>query len=205
MPLRLALRSVASTGPPAATIGPCPAPLERRVLGRLPSGPSGGRSSTARAPAFQAGGAGSIPVARSSSPTRCAVLKTPEKLILGAAALLLAAGGALAIAQPGDLGDEEVASNEVAAQETTTTEAEDETSTTDASGSDAPLATTTTTAGDVDTTSTTISGSGLSATTPPTGGADGIADTGAESLLGPGLGLLALGLAGRRFAVRRPA
>ena len=40
-----------------------------RPLGEVPSTGSGGCSSTARAPAFQAGGAGSIPVTRSIQPT----------------------------------------------------------------------------------------------------------------------------------------
>ena len=89
--------------------------LECRPTGRLRSPSLGGRSSTARAPAFQAGGAGSIPVARStrtrndqSTPTNeVLALNAKEKLILGAAGVVFATSTVLAVAQPGDLGDDD--------------------------------------------------------------------------------------------------
>ena len=102
--------------------------------------------------------------------------------------MLFAAGGVLAIAQPGDLGDD---SDDTAAsaQETTTTTA----------GTDLdhhhdhrrhP-----TVPGE---TTTTMSGSGLGDGTPPSGGSDGVADTGGESMIGAGIALGALGLLVRR-------
>ncbi len=54
-------------------------------------------------------------------------------------------------------------------------------------------------------TTTTLGGSGLGDPTAPSGGSNGIADTGMESLLGPGLALGALGLALRRAGRVRPA
>ena len=47
-------------------------------------------------------------------------------------------------------------------------------------------------------TTTTAGGSGLGEGTPPTGGTDGVANTGAESMLGAGMALGALGLLLRR-------
>ena len=81
--------------------------LEQAADRRLPSPAPSGCSSTARAPAFQAGGAGSIPVTRSSPPPRNVHLNTAEKLILAAVAVLFAVGVGLAIAQPGGLGDDD--------------------------------------------------------------------------------------------------
>ena len=185
--------------------------MEPNALGRVPSAQTCGCSSTARAPAFQAGGAGSIPVTRSSPPSRNNVLKTPEKIVLGVAAALFAVGAAVAIAQPGDLGDDGAAPSEestttTAADTTTTTTAATTTSTSETTATTAGSsgATTTTTVGG-DTTTTTA-GSGIGSTdSGSVGTGDGIADTGMESLLGPGLALGALGLAVRRLARRRSA
>jgi hypothetical protein len=137
------------------------------------------------------------------------VLKTPEKLILGAAATLLVVGGALAVAQPGDLGSDQA---DRAAEETTTTSSPAtsttvSTSTTTSTTAPGPATTATTEApGDAvapTTTTTTIAGSGLGQSGAPSGGTDGIANTGGESMLGAGLAVGALGLLLRRF--RRPA
>ncbi|MEX2293755.1 MAG: hypothetical protein WD691_08200 [Acidimicrobiales bacterium] len=106
------------------------------------------------------------------------ILKTPEKLILGAASLLFAVGVIVAIAQPGDLGDDDTAAPVVT---TTTT---------------MPVAVTTTSV-PVEVT-TTIPGSGLSVDGSASGGQDGTGDTGAASMLAPGLALLGLGLVLRR-------
>ncbi|MGQ0830248.1 MAG: hypothetical protein ACT4OV_01070 [Microthrixaceae bacterium] len=111
-------------------------------------------------------------------------LNPPEKLVLSAAALLFAVGSALAIARPGDLGGRDSAAPAAATSTTSTT-----TSTT-------VPATTTSTMGDAPTPA--IEGSGLGTSTPPTGGVDGVAQTGMESMLGVGLGLLGLGLGLRR-------
>lgn len=108
--------------------------------------------------------------------------------------------------QPGDLDGDDIASNEAAAQVTTTSttvETERGESAVDA-GAQATTTTTVptaTTAPPAETT-TTVAGSGLGVATSPTGGTDGIAETGMESMLGPGLVLLALGLAGRRLTTR---
>ncbi|MGH9274232.1 MAG: hypothetical protein ACRDZU_06255 [Acidimicrobiales bacterium] len=47
-------------------------------------------------------------------------------------------------------------------------------------------------------TTTTTGGSGLGVGTPPSGGSNGIADTGGESMIGAGMALGALGLLLRR-------
>jgi hypothetical protein len=134
-------------------------------------------------------------------------LKTPEKLILGAAATLLVVGGSLAVAQPGDLGSDQA---DRAAEETTTTSspATSTTVSTSTTSTTAPGPATTATTEDpagavTPTTTTTIAGSGLGQSGAPSGGTDGIANTGGESMLGAGLAVGALGLLLRRF--RRPA
>jgi hypothetical protein len=131
---------------------------------------------------------------------------------LGAAAALVATGTALAVVQPGDLGDETAAP----AQETTTTTVSpdltttttiavtttttaDSTTSTTAGGG----ATTTTIAGG--TTTTTLGGSGIGQGGTPNGGADGVADTGGESMIGAGMALGAIGLLLRRAARPRSA
>jgi hypothetical protein len=111
--------------------------------------------------------------------------------------VLLAAGAVVAITQPGDLGDQDTAAS-VRETTTSTTETEPATTTTAEAPTAAPT-TTSTVAGD-GTTTTTIAGSGLGTASPPSGGSDGIADTGGESMIGAGLGLLALGLLLRRAA-----
>lgn len=135
------------------------------------------------------------------------VLKTPEKLILGAAATLLVVGGALAVAQPGDLGSDQA---DRAAEETTTTSSPATSTTVSPSttSTTAPEPSTTApteapAAAGAPTTTTTIAGSGLGQPGAPSGGTDGIANTGGESMLGAGLAIGALGLLLRRF--RRPA
>lgn len=101
--------------------------------------------------------------------------------------------------QPGDLDGDDSSSNEEAAQVTTTTSTTVEAERGE-SGVDAGAPTATTPAP----TATTAppAGSGLGATTSPTGGTDGIAETGMESMLAPGLLLLTLGLAGRRLTAQ---
>lgn len=111
-------------------------------------------------------------------------------MILGAVAALVAAGSALAIVRPGDLGGEDT----VAPAETTSTTAGADLTTT------TTVEVTATTLPGAETT-TTIAGSGLSVSGPASGGSDGTAETGGESMLGAGLGLLGLGLVLRR-AVR---
>jgi hypothetical protein len=107
----------------------------------------------------------------------------------------------LAVVQPGDLGDEETAGP---AQETTTTTTEaDLTTTTTIAVSTTEPSTTETTAGGGATTTTTAPGSGLGEDTPPSGGTDGVADTGGESMLGAGMALGALGLLLRRATAAR--
>ncbi len=119
--------------------------------------------------------------------------------------MLLAAGGALAVVQPGDLGDSgSVASSAPTTEATTTTESsttttESSTTTTvapDASPAEDGVTTTTTARGE---TAPTVAGSGMAGGGTPTGGTDGIAETGHESMLGAGLALGALGLALRRL------
>ena len=197
--------------------------LEQAADRRLPSPAPSGCSSTARAPAFQAGGAGSIPVTRStalrsSPPPRNVHLNTAEKLILGAVAVVFAAGVGLAIAQPGDLGDDD---DEGAAATTTslddggTTTTGDETTTTPTTEDSTTTSedTTTTTVGDTTTstappTTTTTVDSGVSGSgSDSDGGTDGeLADSGGEDLAVPALGALGLALAlGRLRGVRRPS
>ncbi len=89
-------------------------------------------------------------------------------------------GVILAIAQPGGLGDDDDTTDRALAPTTTSVPAD---------------LTTTTLPIDV---TTTIAGSGLNVNGPASGGQDGTGDTGAESLLGPGLALLGLGLVLRR-------
>jgi hypothetical protein len=48
--------------------------------------------------------------------------------------------------------------------------------------------------------STTIAGSGLSVSGSASGGSDGVANTGGESMIGAGMGLMVLGLLARRAA-----
>ena len=173
---------------------------------RLRSGCPCGRSSTARAPAFQAGGAGSIPVARSSPPTRCSALKVSEKLVLGAAAVLVVVGAALAVIQPGDLSEEDTAAPAQAT--TSTTEGggrPDDTAAPATSETTTTAVTPTTPAPSTETTApadppASVAGSGLNVGAPPTGGSDGVADTGGESMLGIGLALAAAGIVLRRAA-----
>jgi hypothetical protein len=132
-------------------------------------------------------------------------------LIRGAAAILGGAGGALAIAQPGDLGGDESAAP---SQETTTT-VKDTTSTVLTTTTAAPETTvtsvpassgaSTTVPSSTDETTTTVAGSGLSVTGPASGGTNGMANTGGDSMVGPGLGLLGLGLLVRQASRRRAA
>ena len=199
---------------------------------------SGGCSSTARAPAFQAGGAGSIPVTRSnrpprSSPHRIEVdpLNASQKLILGAAAVVFAAGTVLAIVQPGDLGDDEVASGDHD-DSTTTSTTEAPTTTTTAGRSPRPPRSPRRRRrsaprpprsaapprrpppwargddghdGRGTATTTTTVGSGLGAGGAGTVNPDGtISDTGGESWIGARPGPLGLGLVLRRTSRRPP-
>jgi hypothetical protein len=99
-------------------------------------------------------------------------------------------GGAIAIAQPGDLGREDSAAP---AQATTT-------STTGATTTTIAI---TTTLPD-DETIATVAGSGLSVSGAASGGSNGVAKTGGESLIVPGMGLLGLGLLVRRATRVRP-
>jgi len=137
--------------------------------------------------------------------------------LLAVAAALLAGGVALAVLEPGDLGEETATTaatstttstttapstettsgGQVVATDTTATTAGPTTATTAAPGTTATTATTAAPAS----TATTVPGSGLG-----TDGAsradDGTADTGIESMLGPGLALAA-GSALLRRATRR--
>jgi hypothetical protein len=116
-------------------------------------------------------------------------------------AALLVVGGGLAIAQPGDLGSEDAAAP---AQETTSST----TSTTAADGTTTTVAVTTTavpTTVEADVPAPTVAGSGLNVAGSPSGGSDGIADTGGASMTGAGMALGALGLALRRVSRVRPA
>ncbi len=101
--------------------------------------------------------------------------------------LLTAVGAALAVAQPGDLGRREGAAAPTVATTTTTAVTADPAST--------PSSVVTTPEP-----TTTIEGSGLSTATAPTGGSDGVAQTGRASMLGIGLALGALGIVVRRAA-----
>ncbi|MFZ6003865.1 MAG: hypothetical protein ACOYXM_08005 [Actinomycetota bacterium] len=105
------------------------------------------------------------------------------------------AGSALAIVQPGDLGDEDSAQP---AESTTTTSPPTDLTTS------STIAVTTTSAPSGETT-TTIAGSGLGVSEPPSGGADGAAGTGGESMIGLGMALLGLGLLLRRGLRLQPA
>lgn len=105
------------------------------------------------------------------------------------------AGSALALVQPGDLGDDDTAQP---AESTTTTTAPTDLTTS------STVAVTTTSAPSVETT-TTIAGSGLGVSDPPSGGADGTAVTGGESMIGLGMALLGLGLLLRRALRLQPA
>jgi hypothetical protein len=118
-------------------------------------------------------------------------------------AALLVVGGGLAIAQTGDLGGEDAAAP---AQETTSST----TSTTAADGTTTTTVAVTTTAAPpttfgADAPAPTVAGSGLNVAGSPSGGSDGIADTGGESMIGAGMALGALGLALRRVSRVRPA
>ncbi|MGQ0433466.1 MAG: hypothetical protein ACT452_13770, partial [Microthrixaceae bacterium] len=88
--------------------------------------------------------------------------------------MLFAVAGVLAIAQPGNLSDDESAAP-VATTTTTST---------------APVVTTTSTTLVPGPTTTTIAGSGLNTPGQPSGGSDGTSETGGESWLGVGLVLL---------------
>jgi len=134
--------------------------------------------------------------------------------LLAFAAALFAGGVALAVAQPGDLGEDD--DEDASASATTTSSTPADTSST--ATSDAVSVTTATTAGSATTGTTagsattgTTAGSATTGTTAPgsglgsSGGSradDGTAETGMESLLGPGLGLAAIAAvlrgAGRR-------
>ena len=113
--------------------------------------------------------------------------------------MVLAAGAAVAVVQPGDLGDEESASS---TQETTTTVVDGTTTSTTVAVTTTVAPTTTVEVAGGAATTTTIGGSGLGVAEPPSGGSDGVADTGGESMLGPGMALAALGLALRRLRLR---
>jgi hypothetical protein len=138
---------------------------------------------------------------------------------LGASVLLFGVGTTVAIVQPGDLGDEDVASDTTTStSSTTTTTIADTTSTTSSAvATTVPGSTTTAPTG---VTSTTIAGTSttLAATTSTTVGSglgaegsgnvnpDGsVADTGMESQLPLGLGLVGLALAARRLLRPRTA
>ena len=169
--------------------------MERAPPARLPSLGHRGCSSTARAPAFQAGGAGSIPVTRSRPQPRSVVLRTTEKLILGAAALLFAGGTVIAIAKPGDLGTSSASATTSTTETTETTETTGTTSTTSTSTTSTTTGDTTTTTGGT-TTSTT---GGTTTTTVGTGPGDGMAHTGGDSMISAGMGLAVLALVLRRL------
>jgi hypothetical protein len=146
-------------------------------------------------------------------------VNTSQKLILGAATVVFAAGTVVAIVQPGDLGDDDVTSS--AATTTTlsptTTESPTTTLPLDGSTTTAPAVVTTIPGSGTSTTvasSTTVGG--VTTTTVGSGlGAEGsgdvnpddlVADTGMESMLPLGLALGALALAGRRLLrTNRPA
>jgi hypothetical protein len=144
-------------------------------------------------------------------------VNTSQKLILGAATVVFAAGTVVAIVQPGDLGDDDVtasATTTTVAPTTTlaptTTSLEGSTTTTPAvvttipgSGTSTTVASTTTLAG----VTTTTVGSGLGAEgSGDVNPDDLVADTGMESMLPLGLALGALALAGRRLLrTNRPA
>jgi hypothetical protein len=142
--------------------------------------------------------------------------------VLGAAAVLLTVGVALALVRPGDLAQEDTAAPP--AQETTSTETTEAPGTTAAPDSSAAPDVTEPAVAPADTTATTtpppvptttaptttapptsVAGSGIGVSTPPTGGSDGIAETGGESMLGAGLALAAAGLVLRRVGVQTPA
>jgi hypothetical protein len=140
--------------------------------------------------------------------------------VLGAAAVLLTVGVALALLRPGDLAQEDTAAPPV--EETTSTETTEAPGTTAAPDSSAapdvtepavaPADTTTTpppapttTAPTTTAPPTSVAGSGIGVSTPPTGGSDGIAETGGESMLGAGLALAAAGLVLRRVGLQTPA
>jgi hypothetical protein len=136
-----------------------------------------------------------------------------QKLILGAATVVFAAGTVVAIVQPGDLGDDDVTSSAT----TSTTVAPTTTSPLDGSTTTSPAVVTTIPGSGTSTTvaSTTTVG-GVTTTTVGSGlGAEGsgdvnpddlVADTGMESMLPLGLALGALALAGRRLLrTNRPA
>jgi hypothetical protein len=133
-----------------------------------------------------------------------------QKLILGASAIVFAASTTLAIVQPGDLGDDDVASSDTTSTtsstttSTTSTTTSSTTSTTAATSTSGTTGTTATTSTTVAPTTSTSAGSGMGATDAGQvrGDDEGIADTGIESMLGPGLGLLGAALLVRR-ATRR--
>jgi hypothetical protein len=128
--------------------------------------------------------------------------------------VVFAAGTVLAVAQPGDLGDDDDVDTAQEATTTTSTVVETTTTTepaTTTSLDDGTTLTTTTASPSTTTTvaSTTTSGSASTTTTINSGlgvGGNGsvnpdgvISDTGGESWIGVGLGLLGLGLVMRRL------
>jgi hypothetical protein len=149
-------------------------------------------------------------------------VNTSHKLILGASAVVFAAGTVVAIVQPGDLGDDDTGTATSASTTTSEVTTTTEPVTTTVGGPDtteAPATTTleppssttvapTTTAAPSttvpgETTTTLSSGLGASgAGNPNTTGET--AETGGREMLGLGLALAAAGLAGRRL-VRRSA
>ena len=126
------------------------------------------------------------------------------KALLGVSAAVLVAGVALAVAKPGELGDEEAGTAAPGDSTTTTASTLPTSATTGGTVTvTVPPVTSPTTArsgGVISTTSTTVAG-GLGGTGAPRA-EDGSANTGAESLLGPGMALLAAGGA-LRSALRR--
>ncbi len=132
--------------------------------------------------------------------------------MLAAAAALFATGSALAIVQPGDIGDDESAApaattTSTTSPSTTTTEAALTTTTTVVvtTTTAAPGSTSTTSGGgETSSTTTTVAGSGLGEGSAPNGGSRGVANTGGESMIGAGMAVAALGLLLRR-AVRPEA
>jgi hypothetical protein len=143
-------------------------------------------------------------------------VNTTHKLLLGASAVVFAAGTVVAIVQPGDLGDDDVASTaptSTTASTTTTTSVEvttsiESTTLTTAAGTSTTSGATATTTHEPATSTT--APSGVTTTTAASGlGASGAgnpnttgetAETGGREMLGLGLLLGALGLAGRRIA-----
>jgi hypothetical protein len=127
-----------------------------------------------------------------------------KQIRLGAIAALavLLLGVAVAIGQPGNLGDD---GDDSAAPATTTTEAtvaETTTSTTVAPTTSTTTSVGTGSSGSGGATTTTTPGSGLGATGSGSAGRRNLANTGGEDLLLPAMGLFAVAYATRRLSHR---